>query len=709
MKLTLTPLDHDAWTVRSESKGRVRIFHPGLSDSPGIRRNCASILHRTHWLIAHRINVVSSTVVIRFPEDQKVHLLLILKRCFIDPFSDSAFESSLVQENQFIDISDNRSFRNAIRNGAICASVLVLDALWVVPPFAMATAATLLSLSLFKEFVVQARGVLFSKEPSRLLPESSLELALSLTLISSGLSSESILDRFLSDSTTALQSVSENTDGRSVEFLNLIDRLKSSIKIFCLTDQGEVIIPLGEVKPGSLYHLSQSHHVFLHSKIVSGELIVVNNLLNGSPLPFKLLPGDVLQFGASVLQGSATCEVIQSFENSDSLVLHDSLFTDSSDKNNIPLYSALYQKIAPPIQLGFGLYSLYLGLTERAIGFLSFNPFVESERSKISSAETALVDMAINKVHIYDARALIALSEVDKLLISINAVRHVCSLNWREEILVSAYRAGDLIQILYSIAESMNADLSDVFWGILTEYDGNALDVYSVEMDVSNNNDQSYFYNVQLAEMGSIVIKFSRLVLSTDPLFIDYRVIIEFSQNGQAFGQLHLDWSTGEVLSNTIKQLSSLGIDVEFIGLPRLNREDEAVYRASKVVEFQRQSFNVAYLGDVIVDISAMSQANVAIGMSDDENGFVSKTVCDVILGNDILWLSRLVALGRNFKAAVSFNSKLITVSSIMLTIASLAARFTPLQTIALFNLAPIIAELNTIKSLNSSSSRNFK
>ena len=706
--MKFTSFDREKWTVRSEAKGRIRIFHPGLSDSPGIRRNCASILHRTHWLISHRINVVSSTVVIRFPEDQKDHLLLILKRCFVDPFSDSDFEISLSHENQLIDITGSESFRGAIRNGAICASILVLDAFFVVPPFAMATAATLLSISLFKEFFVQIKSAIFSKPSSQLLSESSVEVALSLTLISSGLASESILDRFLSNSTTALQSVSENSDGRSVEFLNLIDRLKSTIKLSCLNDQDEISIPLGEVKAGTLYRISQSCHVFLHSKIVQGELVVVNNLLNGSPLPFKLLPGDVVQFGASILKGSAICEVIHPFENSDTLALHDTLFNNQSDEDNALTLPTLYQQVAPPIQLGLGLFSLYFGLTERAIAFFSFNPFTESERSKISSAETALVDMAMNQVHISDARVLIALSEVDKFLISINAVRHVCSLNWYEEIFISTWQPGDLIQILYSIADSMNADISEVFWGILTEYQGDSLSISSVEMNVGGDNNQFYFYNVQLPGIAPVVIKFSREVLSFDPSAIDNRVIIEFSQHDQVFGQLHLEWSTGEVLSNTIRQLNSLGVSVELVGFLSLSRDDEAIYRLSKVIELQKQSSRVAYLGDVIVDIPAMSQANVAIGMSHDENGFVSKTVCDVILGNDALWLSRLIVLGRNFKDAVSFNSKLITISSVLLTIASLASRLTPLQAIAFFNFAPILAELNTIKSLNSTSSRKI-
>ena len=38
-------------------------------------------------------------------------------------------------------------------------------------------------------------------------------------------------------------------------------------------------------------------------------------------------------------------------------------------------------------------------------------------------------------------------------------------------------------------------------------------------------------------------------------------------------------------------------------------------------------------MGDVIDDIAAMATADVAIGLAEDENGFITKTVCDVILG----------------------------------------------------------------------------
>ena len=68
----------------------------------------------------------------------------------------------------------------------------------------------------------------------------------------------------------------------------------------------------------------------------------------------------------------------------------------------------------------------------------------------------------------------------------------------------------------------------------------------------------------------------------------------------------------------------------------------------------------MAYLGDVIDDIAAMAAADIAIGLAEDELGFISKTVCDIVLGGDILWLSRLFVLSRNFVEANRFNTNLI-------------------------------------------------
>ena len=99
-----TASSSSTWHIRSELSDRVRVFHPGLSSSPGLRRHCGSLLHRTHWLLSHRINAISSTVVIRFNPSQKNELTLLLERCFVEPFADSSLEQVLSEESFVTDI-----------------------------------------------------------------------------------------------------------------------------------------------------------------------------------------------------------------------------------------------------------------------------------------------------------------------------------------------------------------------------------------------------------------------------------------------------------------------------------------------------------------------------------------------------------------------------------------------------------------------------
>ena len=70
----------------------------------------------------------------------------------------------------------------------------------------------------------------------------------------------------------------------------------------------------------------------------------------------------------------------------------------------------------------------------------------------------------------------------------------------------------------------------------------------------------------------------------------------------------------------------------------------------NEVLQARESGRTVAYLGNIIDDIPAMASADVAIGFDEDPQGFISKTVCDVILAGDLNWLPRLIALSRRFE-----------------------------------------------------------
>jgi len=221
-----TTFQGQPWSIKSEIDGRLRIYHPGLADSPGLRSHCGETLNHVHWLYSHRINAIASTVVIRFPKHKRSNLLELLERCFVDPFSDTSLELFLSEENQLADIFRRKSFQGAIKTGGICALLLIVDATIMLPPVAMISAAIIISAPTILEFLGEIKELCIKKERRKwTLPDSILEVALSSTLIGSGLAKETIVDGLFGSSTNALRSLSENPEGDNQQFHHFIERL----------------------------------------------------------------------------------------------------------------------------------------------------------------------------------------------------------------------------------------------------------------------------------------------------------------------------------------------------------------------------------------------------------------------------------------------------------------------------------------------------
>ena len=694
----LTAVSPSPWTIRSELVDRVRVFHPGLSSSPGLRQHCGSLLHRTHWLLSHRINAVSSTVVIRFHPHLRGEITLLLERCFIEPVVDSGLEQALAAETRVTDITHSSSFREALRSGVIFGSVLLIDSIVAIPPLALGLVATMLSWRLLRELVGQVEERLKGEVDTRhLLPSASVEVALSATLIGSGLAHEFLVDGLLGSSTSALQSISENTDGSSSEFFVFLERIKTSVMLRSIDSIPEEtsLRPIGDVQVGQRYRLIHEDHVYLPSRVVQGEFVVANSLSDGSSLPFRVIPGDCLAFGAFVLSGDGICEVVQPFSEIAAFQIEDTLLEEASLSGFEQRLSSLYDILFPPVQLGFGVWSLLNGLTERAIGLLAFNPAKDSARASLSSAESALVDMQLNNVHISDSRVLDTLIDVSHVLVSVDAMRHLGSYSYEQNLSKDASVFGcDLLQILWAIVSDLGADPNFVFWGILSDVPDNHPTLQSLEVNIGES-DQG-LYRVILEGQSEVLIRFEEKDDSIHALF---------STEETSLGGLTIVWRPSPEFQSVMSQLRELGVAVSTVG-SHSGRTREPQDRKSKLHEFQKNGSKVAYLGDVVDDIAAMAAADVAIGLSEDEQGFISKTVCDVILGGDILWLSRIIVLSHNYVQANRFNTNLIVGSSLLLAAASCVATFSPLQTILLFNAAPVIAEINTLRSLTPSCSR---
>ena len=346
-------------------------------------------------------------------------------------------------------------------NGAVlCGSVLFLEGISLLPPFGLSVLATWLTAPLWLEFFKQLKERCSAHVPLKsLLPPASVETALSATLISSGLARESLVEKFLTNVTGAIQSTTKNSDGSSVALTDFLHRLGASVALRSADgDSASASCYLADAVVGQRYGLVSRDHVYLPSQLVDGQVLVLTTLNDGSSLPQLFKAGDVLPFGSQVIRGEATCEVLTVFADIPEFQVKDTLLEDFELGKQQKQWVSVYKQVMPPFQLGFGLWALANGMVERAVGVLGFDPSKDCQNSALSSAETAMIDMALNQVHISDVRVLSTLAEISEVFVSTDALKRLGTYRFSEHYYSSGNAsAGSLIQILGSVALYLDA------------------------------------------------------------------------------------------------------------------------------------------------------------------------------------------------------------------------------------------------------------
>jgi cation transport ATPase len=152
----------------------------------------------------------------------------------------------------------------------------------------------------------------------------------------------------------------------------------------------------------------------------------------------------------------------------------------------------------------------------------------------------------------------------------------------------------------------------------------------------------------------------------------------------------HVDPAWGEVCDH----LRQMGITVVPLEAPE-SAADDVAWRLEAVLALQRQGRVVAWLGDELADIPAMTRAEVAIGLPSAQGHLLPSSLLDLTVGQDPRWLPRLVALSRDLAGASRANLWLIGLTHVLSSLASAGLAVTPLQMVVLADLPLLLAELN--------------
>lgn len=103
----------------------------------------------------------------------------------------------------------------------------------------------------------------------------------------------------------------------------------------------------------------------------------------------------------------------------------------------------------------------------------------------------------------------------------------------------------------------------------------------------------------------------------------------------------------------------------------------------------------------LVKQLQALAQADVSLGIDIDHEILFVESLCDVLLGTDIFWKARIIAIGKRLESTTNSNFALIGSTHLIPVVATLAGWINPLQTLLLSDLPLCLAELRTLSILS--------
>jgi P-type E1-E2 ATPase len=142
--------------------------------------------------------------------------------------------------------------------------------------------------------------------------------------------------------------------------------------------------------------------------------------------------------------------------------------------------------------------------------------------------------------------------------------------------------------------------------------------------------------------------------------------------------------------------VKSLKIDSE-----NIYGQFHAKERMELVSELQASGAGVAYIGYVLSDMPALSQADVSIGIEVDADSIFTSCICDIVIGPDVHWLPRMIMLSRRVNHTTTSNFGLLLGTSLATAIGAGLNWFSPLTTVLVSDIPVVLAALRNIAAMN--------
>ncbi len=686
------------WSVASDLPGRLRIRSEQLVASPLLRHHCTLVLTSCHWLLQFRINPLAGSLCVAYPKHRRRELQPLLEQALTLAIADG--DLTALPPAPYA----GPRVKRTLAHGAACLALISLESALAVPTLVMVGLSSILLLPLAREVLQQLQR--------RRLTVQSLELGFSGVLVSQGLTAEALLDLAFGDAVEIAQSAVER-DALDLDADHLLQRLGERVSLNAIdTDGSPRPWLLKDVAVGIAIRIDRREHCLLSARLLNGELIVVNRLVDGDWRPQRLLQGDLLEPGALVISGVAEARIEHCIHTDPAYrLLREHSARAQHEPKGAERWLKRYKQVMPPLLLGLGGALISIGSTEAALASFQFNPLSDWEEQKLASQLTTIADLNLHKLRIRKPAAIEEIGKIRHLIISRSCLDRIGGIQVREQIAnPTTTPPGSLVQLLAGIQHWICGNDGAALWSQQLQKVADPVAVQHVEI---RHLSEGWTITAQDGRCWQLrqqaMVPGERCHTHLNPL--------EIWKDDVRLGTVELLSEPDQHWQDTCQSLQDLGVEIHLIAGEEVERLDEmavalgidaqhrygscsALDRLELVRSFQQRGEAVGYVGYVLHDLPALAQADVSIGLDVDDDSRYLANLCDLSLGADALWLPRLILISRRMERVCNQNFTLLGGSQLIASLATAAGLIAPLQTVLLSDIPLLMAELNNLLAL---------
>ena len=485
-------------------------------------------------------------------------------------------------------------------------------------------------------------------------------------------------------------------------------------KVWLVTPEGDVQIPLSDVKAGDWLRIRTGTMIPVDGKVREGEAMVNEATMTGEPLAVRKAEGAMVYAGTLVEEGSVAVEVMAVNAQTRIQRIMDLIAASEELKANVQgKAERLADRIVPYHLLTAATVFLLTRNTTKTMAILTVDYSCAIKLATPIAVISAMREAANHRMMVKGGRHLEAFGAADTIIFDKTGTLTEACPQVSQVIAFGDYERNEVLRTAacleehfpHSVAraivrqaakeglfhEERHAEVKYVVaHGIASELEGKKVvigsphfvfedegillkDADREKLEAVDSTDSAVYLAIGEDLAGAIFIH--------DPVRQEAAEVIEALRQT---GIQHIIMMTGDGEKAARTACQQLGITEYYA---RVLPED----KAAKVEEIKAQGRTVIMVGDGINDSPALSAANVSVAMKDASD--LAREVADIALLSGELWelvtlrhLSQVLMgrISRNYKAIIGFNTSLLLLGLAGILQPTVSAFFHNLSTVAI-------------------------